>query len=139
MAVRREPRVAVENPGRDLERRAIGTARSLDDVRAGLGKGSDELEACLAHLFSAARDGDVDLQHAVTHDRCPLENVTPLIADALDMREEMELRLLRNPVRLEHRGAEPVELQNPRFRARHAAAALVRIPARLGQGRCPIP
>ena len=127
MTVRREVRVALEHPGRreDLDVPA-GVERALDDVRGRLRERPQHGERRFPRL-ARRRGGDVDLEHRID-DLGPVEAPALGRAETCDVREKMHLRILRDPVGLEHCGPETVEVGHPRRRGRDAAATLVDVP-----------
>lgn len=131
MAVRCERSVAVQHPRGDEQLDGILIRAHLDDVRRPLGEGADQSEGNLPDISERApRHDDVDLQHVV-HDLRAAQLPATNDARTFDVREQMQLRVLRDPVRREHGRAEPVEVGDPSRRARYATSAIVRVPATL--------
>ena len=137
MTVRREVAVAFEHPGRDQELDVPpDVGRMLDNVRGALCERAENGERGLSGL-PRVRGGDVDFEHCVD-DLGPIELPATLRAQTLDMRQQVELRILGHPVALQHGGSEPVEIGYGRRRRRDAPAALVDVPTRShGPTLCP--
>ena len=130
MAVRREGSVPLEHARRreDLDVPA-DVRRALDHVGGRLSEGAEQRERGLAWVsHRRGRGEDVDLEHGVRH-LCARQLPAALGAHPAHVREEVSVRVLGHPVRLEHRMTQAVEIGHGRFRRSDATAPVVDVPA----------